>query len=114
MGRRYTVEEACEANINDDNFRETESVDSLDDSFSDTSSSISEIDSNPQDDFSVRNITVKTPSQRGRPCTRDMNQQSRGRVRARGGINRGVRTREFNRNPPPTRRLASAVTVENL
>ena len=78
MARQYTAEETCEAIMNDDNFEKMESADSLDDSCSDTSSSMSEIDSNSEDVFSRRNISVKTPSQRGRPRTRDMNQQSKG------------------------------------
>ena len=41
---------------------------------------MSEIDFNPEDSFSGKSITVKTPSQIGRTRTRDMNQQSRGRV----------------------------------
>ena len=41
----------------DDNFTEMESIDSLYDSFGDTSSSMSEIDSSPEDDFSGKNIT---------------------------------------------------------
>ena len=64
-----------------------ESADSLDGSFSNTSSSTSEIDSKPEDDFSGINSTIKTPSQRGRPRTRGMNQQSRGAIQARGGMN---------------------------
>ena len=100
--------------MNDDDFGEMESADSLDDSLSDNSSSMSEIDSNPEDDFSGRNITVKTPSQRGRPHTRDMNQQSGGRVQTRGGMNRGVGTQGFNHNAPLTKWLASAVTNDNL
>ena len=73
MVRRYTAEESCEVIMNDDDLGEMELADSLDDSFSDTSSSMSEIDSNPEDQFSGRNITVKPPSQRGRPRTRDKN-----------------------------------------
>ena len=83
----------------------------MDDSYSDTSS-MSEVDSNPEDDFSGRKITVKTPSQWGRPRTKDMNQQWR--VRLRGGMNRRVRTWGFDHNAPPTKRLASAVVDENL
>ena len=50
----------------------------------------------------------------GRPRIRDMNQQSRGRVRTRGGMNRRVRTRGFNHNAPPTKQLTSAITDESL
>ena len=65
MARCHTSEETCVAFMNDEDFEEIESTDSLDDSFSDTSS-MSEIDSNLENDFSERNITVKTPSQRGK------------------------------------------------
>ena len=43
-----------------------------------------------------------------------MNQQSRGKVWTREGMDRGVRTREFNHNTPPMKHLASALTDENL
>ena len=62
--------------MSDDDFGEMESADSLDDSFSDTSYSMSEIDPNP----AGRKIIVKTPSYRRRPSTRDINQQSKDRV----------------------------------
>ena len=114
MACRYTSEEACEPVMNDDDFGEMESAGCLDDSCSNTSSSMPEIGSNPEDVFSRRNITVKTPSQRSRPRIRDMNQQSKGRVQTRGRMNRGVKTRGFNHNAPPTKRLVSAVTDENL
>ena len=96
--------------MNDDDFGEMESADSLDDSFSDTSYSMSEIDPNP----AGRKIIVKTPSYRRRPSTRDINQQSKDRVWTRGGMNRGGRTWGFNHNAPPTKWLAFAVTDENL
>ena len=35
-------------------------------------------------------------------------------MRTRGGMNRGVKTRGFNHNAPPTKRLASAITDESL
>ena len=73
---------------------------------------MSEIDSSPEDSFSGKYITVKTPSQRGRTRTRGMNQQSRGRVWTREGMNRGVRTR-FSHNASPTK-PASVVADEKL
>ena len=57
--------------MNDYDFREMELADSLDDSFSNTFSMF-EIDSSPEDDFSGRNITVKTPPQMGRTLARNM------------------------------------------
>ena len=41
---RYTAEEACELLVNDENFGEMDSADSLDDSFSDSTTSCSEVD----------------------------------------------------------------------
>ena len=98
--------------MNDDDFREMELADSLDDSFSNTFSMF-EIDSNPEDDFSGRNITVKTPPQMGRTLARDKNQQSKGRVWTRLGLNQGIRTWGFNHIARPMEQLASAVTDEN-
>ena len=54
MAKRYTAEEACEALMNDDNFGELESVDSLDESFIDSTSPCSEVDSNPDNDYCGR------------------------------------------------------------
>ena len=89
MARRYTAEEACEAIMNDDNFGELESADSLDESFTDSTSSCSEVDSNPDNDYCGRTIAVETstPSPaRGRPRTKG---GFNSRVRNRGGRSRG-------------------------
>ena len=90
---RYIVEEASEFLMNDENFGEMESADSLDDSFSDSITSYSEVDSDPENDFVGRNVSVTAQQERGRPHTRGL--QIRGRVRRRGGSFRGrsVRTR---------------------
>ena len=58
MAHRYTTEEDCEFMLNDDDFEEMESADSLDDSFSDSSSSNSETDPEHEIDFTGK--TVKT------------------------------------------------------
>ena len=58
MAHRYTTEEDCEIMLNDDDFEEMESADSLDDSFSDSSSSNSETDPEHGIDFTGK--TVKT------------------------------------------------------
>ena len=80
---RYTAEEASEFLMNHKNFGEMESADSLDDSFSDSITSYSEVDSDPENDFIGRNVSVTAQQERGRPRTRGL--QIRGRVRRRGG-----------------------------
>ena len=68
MAPRYTAEEACAAILNDD-LDEMNSADSLDESFSESSSSTSELDSNPEEDYAGRTINVQVPlPTRGRPC----------------------------------------------
>ena len=57
---RYTAEEACELLMNDENFREMDSADSLDDSFSDSTTSCSEMDSDPENDFIGKTVSVTT------------------------------------------------------
>ena len=59
MGR-YTAEEACELLMNDENFGEIDSGDSLDDSFSDSTTSCSEVDSDTENDFIGRTVSVIT------------------------------------------------------
>ena len=90
MARRYTAEQACKAILNDDDLGEMESADSLDESFSNTSSSsCSEIDSDPENDYCGRVLNVVTPPERGRPRTRTLNaQRIKGGVRVRGGRSR--------------------------
>ena len=99
MARRYTAEQARKAILNDDDLGEMESADSLDESFSNTSSSCSEIDSDPKNDYRGRVINVVTPPERGRPHTRTLNAQHiRGGVHVRGRRSRGIRTRGGNNN----------------
>ena len=87
------AEQVCKAILNDDDLGEMESADSLDESFSNTSSSCSEIDSDPDNDYCGRVINVVTSPERGRPRTRTFNtQRIRGGVRVRGGRSRGIRT----------------------
>ena len=63
------------------------SADSLDESFSESSSSTSELDSNPEEDYAGRTINVQVPlPTRGRPS-------ASGGARARGGTRTRVRTR---------------------
>ena len=57
---QYTAEEACELFMNDENFGEMDSGDSLDDSFSDSTTSCSEVDSDPENDFIGRTVSVIT------------------------------------------------------
>ena len=116
MARRYTAEEYCEAIMNDDNFGELESADSLDESFTDSTSSCSKVNSNPDNDYCVRNIAVETPTpspSRGRPRTRD---GFNSRVQTRGGKSRGkgTRTRGASHNLPPNKRLASTVSDNEI
>ena len=83
----YTAEEACELLTNDENFGEMDAADSLDDNFSDSATWCSEVDSDPENDFIGRTVSVTTQQQRGCPRTRGL--QIRGRVRVRGGSFRG-------------------------
>ena len=48
--------------MNDDNFGELESADSLDESFTDSTRSCSEVDSNPDNDYWTIVIESPTPS----------------------------------------------------
>ena len=57
---QYTAEEACELLMNDENFREMDSTNSLDDSFSDSTISCSEMDSDPENDFIGETVSVTT------------------------------------------------------
>ena len=75
---QYTAEEACELLMNDESFGEIDSADSLDDSFSDSTTSCSEVDSDPENDFLGRTVSVTIQQQRGWPPTRGS--QIRGRV----------------------------------
>ena len=103
MARWYTVEQACKAILSDDDLGEMESADSLDESFNNTSSSCSEIDSDPENDYCGIVINVVKPPERGRPRPRTLNAQHiRGRVRVRGGRSRGIRTRGGNNNMLPS------------
>ena len=52
MAKRCTAEEVCEALMNDDNFGELESVDSLDESFIDSTSPCPS--TNPDNDYCGR------------------------------------------------------------
>ena len=116
MAQRYTAEQACKTILNDDDLGKMESPDSLDESFSNTSSSsCSEIDSDPVNDYCGRVINVVTPPERGRPCTRTLNvQRIKGGVHVRGGRSRGIRTRGGNNNMPPSKRLPSDITDDDL
>ena len=117
MAQRCTAEQACKAVLNDDDLGEIESADSLDESFSNTSSSssCSEIDSDPENDYCGRVINVVTLPERGRPRTRTLNaQRIRGGVCVRGGRSRGIRTRGGNNNMPPSKRLAPDITDDDL
>ena len=78
--------------------------DSLDDCFSDSFSSNSELDSDPENNFAGRTIAVKTFQQRGRPRTRVLNSQLRGRMR---------RTRRSKQIAAARKRLASVLTDED-
>ena len=71
-----------------------DSADPLDDSFSDSTTSCSEVDSDPKNEFIGKTVSRTTQHQRGRPRTGGL--QIRGRVRVRGGSFRGrcLRTRE--------------------
>ena len=48
---RYTAKEACELLMNYENFGEMDSANSLDDSFSDSITSCSKVDSDPENYF---------------------------------------------------------------
>ena len=92
MAYRYTAEEALELIMNDE-LAEMESCDSFDsDDFSnDITSSCSELDSDPDQDFCGRTISVATvpnldSQPRGCACTRGGNTRStRKRIQTRGG-----------------------------
>ena len=73
--------------MNDENFGEMDSADSLDDSFIDSTTSCSEVDSDPENGFIGRNFSVTTQQQRGHTRTRRL--QIRRRVRVGGGPFRG-------------------------
>ena len=82
MAQRYTAEQASKTIRSDDDLGEMESADSLDESFSNTSSSCSEIDSDPENDYCGIVINVVKPPERGRTRTRTLNAQHiRGRSR---------------------------------
>ena len=55
---RNTAEETCELLMNDENFGEMDSADSLDDSFNDSTTSCSEVDSDPENDFIGRTVST--------------------------------------------------------
>ena len=59
---QYTVE-PCELLMNDENFGEMDSADSLDDSFSDSTNSCSD----PENDFSWKNCSCDYPTTKGSP-----------------------------------------------
>ena len=107
MAKRYSTKEACEILMNDE-FSESDSEDSLDYEIgSDSSSTVSysEVDSDPENDFSGRKISISkqdaTTTTRGRQLTLgrgNVTTTSRGRVRTRGGrgvqsLSRGSRAR---------------------
>ena len=50
--------------MNDENFGEMDSADSLDDSFSDSTTSCSEVDSDPENDFIGSTVSVTTQQHR--------------------------------------------------
>ena len=115
MARWYTVEQACKTILSDDDLGEMESADSLDESFNNTSSSCSEIDSDPENDYCGIVINVVKPPERGRPRPRTLNAQHiRGRVRVRGGRSRGIRTRGGNNNMLPSIVPYSDITDDDL
>ena len=62
---QYTAEEACDLLVNDDNFGQMDSANSLDNRFSDFTTSCSEMDSDPENDFIRRTVSVTTKQQRG-------------------------------------------------
>ena len=75
----------------------------------------SEIDSDPENDYCGRVINVVTPPEREGTHTRTLNAQCiRGGVRVREGRSRGIRTRGGNNNMPPSKRLASNITNDDL
>ena len=89
---------------------------SLDESFTDSTSSCSEADSNPDNDYCGRTIAVetRTPSPaRGRPRKRS---GFNSRVRTRGGRSRGrgTQTRGTSHNLPPNKRLASTISNDEI
>ena len=107
MAKRYSTKEACEILMNDE-FSESDSKDSLDYEIgSDSSSTVSysEVDSDPENDFSGRKISISkqdaTTTTRGRQLTLgrgNVTTTSRGRVKTSGGrgvqsLSRGSRAR---------------------
>ena len=59
---QYTAEEACEAIMNDDSFGKLESANSLDESFTDSKSSCSEVDSISDKNYCGWTIATETPT----------------------------------------------------
>ena len=107
MAKRYSTKEACKILMNDE-FSESDSEDSLDYEIgSDSSSTVSysEVDSDPENDFSGRKISISkqdaTTTTRGRQLTLgkgNVTTTSRGRVKTSGGkgvqsLSRGSRAR---------------------
>ena len=116
MAWQYTTEEACEAIMNDDDFDELESADSLDESFTYSSSSCSEVDSNSDNNYCGCTIAVQTPTPspaRGRPQTRG---RFNSRVGTRGGRSRGrgTQTHAASHNLPPIKQLASTISDDEV
>jgi len=121
MARRYSAEEACKFILDYDSFEEMESADSLDESFSESStpiSSCSEVDSDPDNDYCGRTVNVETPPPptRGRVRTRGgcvsraSTRNGRSRTRGRG---RGVRIRGGANNLPPNQPASIVPEDEN-
>ena len=102
--------------MNDDDFDELESADSLDESFTYSSSSCSEVDSNSDNNYCGCTIAVQTPTPspaRGRPQTRG---RFNSRVGTRGGRSRarGTQTHAASHNLPPTKQLASTISDDEV
>ena len=116
MAQRYTAEEVCEAIMNDDDFGELESADSLDESFTDFTSSCSDVDSNPDNNYCGQTIAIetRTPSPAwGRPQKR-AGFNSRVRTREGRSRGRGTPTRGASSNLSPNKKLASAVSDDEI
>ena len=83
---QYTAEEACDLLVNDDNFGQMDSANSLDNRFSDFTTSCSEMDSDPENDY-WKNCFCDYQTTKGHPRTRGL--KIWGRVCVPGGSFRG-------------------------
>ena len=98
--------------MNDDDFCKLESCNSLDESFTDSISSCSEVDSNSDKNYCGWTIAIETPT----PSPARQRPRARKRVETRGGRSGGggTRTHGASHNLPPNKRLPSTISDDEI